>query len=411
MTKILIESEEIGPTAYELSKLINALSKSYPCDSRLLKASRVRGRDIHWCDIIISVRSLSSLDWRLARLAKKKGKFHILSLDDDFLGIASNYGLSGSGIWPQRQKSLRRILDYTDMIMTCNPLLGEKYTNIGRVSRFCVVNTLVSPESLVTNRHEAKANEKTKIVYYVNDGTTTGFEQFIRPVLPMLCERYGSKISLTLMALKPDISEYEGKLEIKCVEHMHFKEFREYLAKEHFDIGIAPLDGIGFSRYKYFNKFIEHSIAGIAGIYSNCEPYTFIIRNKINGILTENSPEAWLEALGQLIEDDQLRRRIVINAQKELIDDFSSEKIIQGMIKDIPELLNHSAPKMGFSIEMFWIHWMYIFFRIREYLYFAEWHLKDEGLLKLIARAVRYIKKIVSEFMKAKKITKDWKYE
>ncbi len=411
MAKILIESEEIGPTVYEFTKIIKALGKSHPSQYRLVKGSRVREHDIRWCDIIISVRSLSSLDWRIARLAKKKGKFHILNLDDDFLGIARNYGLSGSGIWPQRQKALRRILDYTDIVLTDNHLLGEKYTNIGKVSRYCLINTIVSPESIVTSSLESKINKKTKIVYYVNDGTTLFFEQFIRPILPKLCERYSSKISLTLMALKPEISEYEGKLDIICVDHMHFKEFREYLSQQNFDIGLAPLDGKGFSKYKYFNKFIEHSIAGIAGIYSNCEPYTFIIKNMMNGILTENSSEEWFEALEQLIEDDQLRHRIVNNAQKELIDNFSSEKIIQGLIKDIPELINYSAPKMNFSIEMIWIQWTYIIFRIGEYLYFAVWHLKDEGIFKFITRAVRYMKRIISEHLKVKKISKDWKYE
>lgn len=411
MKKILLESEEIGPTVIEFSNILKSLERMYSCQYRILKASKVKNRDICWCDVIISVRSLSSIDYGIARFAKKRGKYHVLLLDDDFLGIASDYGVSGSGMWVKRKEALRKMLDVTDMICSSNHSLGEKYTHIGKVSSYCITNTIVSPESIVSPNKNWDSNRKIKIMYYVNDGTTKMFNEYIMPIMQQLCERYKKKISLTLMALKPDLSAYEKDMDIRYIEHMYFKEFREFVADQHFDIGIAPLDGIGFSRYKYFNKFIEHSIGGMAGIYSKCEPYTFIIKDKVNGILCENTPEAWLEAFELLINNAEVRQNCIINAQNQIRKDFTAEKIVKDLVNDIPELIKYSAPKSKFYYDMFWIKLNYILFCMGEYWYFAVWHLEKDGLIKLIMRVFGYTRKIIRNKLMEDRIIKEWKYE
>ena len=57
------------------------------------------------------------------------------------------------------------------------------------------------------------------------------------------------------MVLKPYLDEFKDKIEINYVPHIPYKDFKSFLSKSSFDIGLAPLIDTGFSCYKYFNKY------------------------------------------------------------------------------------------------------------------------------------------------------------
>ena len=81
------------------------------------------------------------------------------------------------------------------------------------------------------------------------------------------------------------------------------------MSRQDFDIGLAPMVPTEFSRYKHYNKFVEYASYGIVGVFSDVEPYTFAIRNGENGLLCENTADAWYEAIAGLIEDrDRLEK-------------------------------------------------------------------------------------------------------
>ena len=395
MTNILIISEEyLLSTTFELNKIFKYIEKKYSGYARLLKQSTVTPTDFNWCDVLITIRSNSLFDLELSRLAKKNGKLHILVLDDDLLGLSSNYGRYGVGIWPQRKKFLRDVLDCTDVVLTSNPLLGEKYTNIGNVKEYVLINTAITPEDLFESKDKVLKDEKIKIVYYVNDGSSDMFELYIKPILPELSEKYGNRLSFTLMALKPDLTDVKCDMDINCIEHLNFKEFRNFLWKEEFDIGIAPLVKGGFSQYKYFNKFIEYAIAGIPGIYSECPPYTYIIKDGVNGVLCGDSSADWYSALCKLIDNKLLRERIKRNSKEQLKDEFAIEKIVSKLIMDYPQIITFKAPINNCGVKIYWLQFRRKISILQECCYFARLALHNGGAKLLLVRIYRYFSRL-----------------
>lgn len=363
MTNVLLIYEVLEPTNQELYKLLSYLSDNRVFSLRRKACIEIAKRDIDWCDVVISVRSTSNYESRLSKYAKKLNKFWITSLDDDFLSLGDDYGRNIRGYSNTRKEQLKKVLGYSDCLLTGNKLLAEKYTKIGNIPKYAMINTPVDCSSMVVPKIN---NGKVRIVYYVNDGTKNMFDLYIRPVILRLYELYRDKVALYFLAVHPDLSEYEDKLEIHYVPHMNFDAFLKYIAEAHFDIGLAPLDDNGFSRYKYFNKYIEYTRAGIVGIYSDCPLYRQVIIDGYNGLLCNNTVDEWLCAIDKFVTNPELRVKMANNAQCYAKENFDVKNITQKLLNDIPELYSYKAPNIhvsGFKVISLRIHYWCFRFR------------------------------------------------
>jgi hypothetical protein len=78
------------------------------------------------------------------------------------------------------------------------------------------------------------------------------------------------------------------------------------------DIVLVPLTDHPFSRCKSQLKYLEMSMAGAAGIYSDLPPYS-TVRHRETGLKVPVGGD-WFEPLCRLIEDNQLRQNIASRA-------------------------------------------------------------------------------------------------
>jgi glycosyltransferase involved in cell wall biosynthesis len=91
------------------------------------------------------------------------------------------------------------------------------------------------------------------------------------------------------------------------------------------DILVAPLDRCRTSMSKCPNKYLEYSVAGAAGIYSDTPPYSQTIVDGRTGLLVSDESEAaWLAAIGRLIEDASLRKSIAAAARRDVLGRFET---------------------------------------------------------------------------------------
>lgn len=368
MTHILIIYESIEPGNIETRRVFKLLEEKGILESRGVMAVHVSPNDLKWCDVVLFVRSTSAIERDLALFAKKMGKFILLSIDDDFLSLGSSYGADGAGYRSCRHKCLKDILKAVDCLITVNELLAQKYIRYCHTDRYVVTNTIVEEKELFPTFQDGNSKDNVNLAIYVNDGTQGLFNQIIRPALRLLTRDYCGRIALYLMALHPDMSEFEKSFDIHFVPHMPYREFKEYMGKEDFDIGLAPLTETGFSKYKYFNKYIEYTLAGIPAIYSDCELYRLVVKDGYNGLLTKNSAEEWSRTIAHMVNDAGLRKTLISNAQKHLYDNFRSDRVLEKLTVDIPEITNYKVDKSSqrfLHLRLLIIHINYSFFRIR----------------------------------------------
>lgn len=267
-------------------------------------------------------------------------KYVIEMLDDDFLSLDSHYGSDGEGFWNGRKRALVKAMQNVDFLVCANQHIAEKYAKLGGVNGTYVFKTPMNIQEFV---EPILTDEKVKIVYYVNDGTTGMFEKFLRPSLPYISKTIGNKVVFYFMALKPDMSEYNGSLEYHYVPHMSYEEFIQYFKDMQFDVGLAPLDDSEFSRSKYINKYVEYTRGGIAGIYSDCELYRTVIKDGYNGILCRGAGDNWGKAIESLVNNSRLRLSVAKNAQKYAEEYFSEEEVLAEFVKKVPVLTDYKA--------------------------------------------------------------------
>lgn len=344
MTNILIEGEHIP--SYDLTVIaFERYSKHIPINVKPILTRYITREDIKWCDIFLSVRGSNPLSEYLCRYAKKHNRKVILVLDDDLLEYTSNEHRLYEKI---RNKSLRSVISSSDVILTTSIYLGEKYKKqFGK--EYVLTNTVVEPEDFKTNHFD---DSKIRLVYV--SGHMYHFQKLVMPILKKVFEKYGEKISLTIIGVKPDLTDKSIPMEF--VPQMQLHEYREFMKVRSFDIGFAPLIDTEMTRSKYFNKYLEYTIQGICGIYSNNLPYSSVVKNGVNGMLAENKLESWYETICKLIDTPELRKKCVINAQNELKVDFSIRGILNRLCVDIPDLTSFKANnniRFGFKIPSY----------------------------------------------------------
>lgn len=88
-----------------------------------------------------------------------------------------------------------------------------------------------------------------------------------------------------------------------------YSDFVRFQASRGWQIGLAPLLANESNRSKTNNKFREYGACGIAGIYSRLEPYSEVVHGE-TGLLVEHSSEAWATAIGDLLSNPDLARRV-----------------------------------------------------------------------------------------------------
>lgn len=292
---------------------------------------------IDQADVVYFLRPTEVLSYKIARRARKLKKLIITYCDDDLYNAACESALDSN-----RVKYFKKTLAESDIICSSSPRITEKYKQHTKMNRGVVSHTTVENGSIVP--HIGK-NDKIKIVYAAGVSHTAYFNKYIAPVFYDICRQYGNDFSMTFVGVRPELTEESGNVEINYVPVMPLNKYRQYMCEQNFDIGLSPIDDDEFSKCKYFNKFIEYSMCGIMGIYTNTEPYTYVVEDGKNGILAEPTPESWKEAICRAINDANLRQICVNNAQELLRKSFNKKAVHDNFMAQVPEFEIYEADR------------------------------------------------------------------
>ena len=381
MSNVLNIYERNIPT---VSIMKNAEEKSpnpYGMEMRFKQITEVTQADIDWCDILQMIRPSDPYSVFLAKRARESGCFVISMYDDDLYNPPKS---RPTPAW--RIACVKNALAQSNLLSTCSPHIREKYRDFTADKRAFSSDSVVNPseiKEILPLSEQADSVEKVKLIYAANAGHTVFFNRFIMPVMPKLAERYAGKISMTFMGVNPDLSQYASLIDVELMSSMPLAEYRQKIQDGNYDIGLSPLISDEFTKCKYFNKFIEYTMAGIVGMYSNTEPYTYVVEDGVNGFLVNDDPEDWYEALCKVIDDALLRNHCVRNAQQLLKEKFTAESMVEHHDREIPELRNYSAtrtPCKGLTFQRM----LYRFIPIIDKVYQVFFYLKNSGISGLI---------------------------
>jgi len=185
------------------------------------------------------------------------------------------------------------------------------------------------------------------VIGYMGTKTHITDLESISTVLTELLAEFSGKVILKIWGLEPPLDLVNNSYVIYDDKfNFCYPEFAQYFQQQYIDIAIAPLRYNLFNRCKSAIKFLEYSITGIAGIYSNIDPYSELALNNNEKILLVNSLYEWKIALRKLLEDREYRLKLASEAQKIVKDSWIlSENISKWLLSIETGLYNSKLDK------------------------------------------------------------------
>lgn len=336
---ILVECPELIPSV-KLGVLdtLQLLQSQDKCSVRFVRTIDLHKRDLVWCDIFLTVRGSESITLEVARLLKQSGRRVLYFLDDDLLhipdGILSTTYYKDKGI----KRNIRRLIGLSDLLWCVNPRIGAEYGPLGNGKVYLGKVSADVPE--LPERHV----EPVKLLYAGSLDHFTAVRSYLQPAVERICREFGDKVSMTYIGVNPGPSECPGIRHFKYFDE--YEAYRRFVRAEGFSIGLAPIFTSGFYQSKYHNKYIEYSSIGAMGIYTDSDPYRSVIRDGWNGLLTENTVDAWYSAILRAVNSEALRQTCVANAIEQMRMDYQPQAVAQAVERAIPELISFKAPSV-----------------------------------------------------------------
>lgn len=383
---ILVECPQfIASVKVGVMNLLQPLEELGMCRVKFLETKLIMAKDLCWCDILICVRGCEYPTYRIVKEAKRLGRFLIYFLDDDLLDIPQ--GNESTAYYSEYYIKLNiiEIIKYCDILMSVNQKILEKY------SQWCNRTVLSRvPAKVISPPPKTKKKDIVHVVYAGSVDHNTLVQDQLSPAVKSLLNDYVGKIDFTFIGADPKLEDIQG------VKHIPFFESYDQYQKEmlngNFSIGLAPSYNTSFYTYKYYNKYIEYSSYGIAGIYANCGPYPAIVHDNFNGLLCDGTPQGWYNTILRLAQDSGLRFKLASRSKEILESQFDIKSIVEQIEESIPELTQYHAPKANIrDVKLPCMRFLFYIERIR-----IEWKIHKIRILYIIPyKAINKFRKII----------------
>lgn len=338
MSNVLVICIEPIPSAIlGVYEPLVALPENIKLMVRFVKTIEIRKADLDWCDIIVLVRSTEELELRVAKACKKAGKYLVYYLDDDLLNLPEIVSDARYYENEALRCNLIKIIQTCDFLWAVNPKIIEKY---GAYVKKPIITK--GPAMLLSLGPVPEKSETPLIIGFAGskDHAKT-LDTVAGDAIRRISFEYRDRVRFEFLGARPKVID-----DIKGARYISYIfdpiEYRKFMYNSNWSIGLAPLPCEDFFTHKYYNKFLEYGAIGCAGIYTDIEPFKFIVNDSENGVLCKNTPDDWYMAIKKMIDNSELRRYIVQNARSLLESGFTELSVGYEALRAIPELAGSS---------------------------------------------------------------------
>lgn len=278
-------------------------------------------------DIVFLHRKLLNPIWRL--LLRKISRNLIYDFDDAVMFRDSAHKNPFSA---RRMDRFKRIIRDADIVIA-----GNEY-----LKNFAVKEnpkTFVVPTSIDMNRYTVKpqAIESNPIILgWIGSSVTLFYLENIKNLLDKIFDRFPS-VRLKIIADKFFDCDRMPVIKKQWV-------YEEEISDLHsFDIGLMPLTHDPWSMGKCGFKLLQYMAVGIPAVCSPVGANKDIVTDGTNGFCADNELE-WIEKVGELVRNHQLRIEMGIRARKTVIERYSTD--VNGKkITDLFNILNNTGQR------------------------------------------------------------------
>ena len=236
----------------------------------------------------------------------------LFDLDDDLLNIPEDH--PEAAILQPRGKIVGRMLRHADSVWVSTPGLKLALAPVRR-------DALVVPNGLDERLWVLPRPGGQNPVRILCLGTLTHDADFdiMAPALDRLHLEFGEAIRIDLIGFtnRGTLPPWIHRAAPSPNAQRSYPGFVDWIARERFDIGIAPLADTRFNAAKSAIKTMDYAALGLAVLASDVPAFRDSLADGAAGPLVANMPEAWFDALAALVRDPTLRQKKAELAQAE----------------------------------------------------------------------------------------------
>ena len=233
--------------------------------------------------------------------------------------------LKGSG----KAKCLVRRADH---VITSSPFLNENCLKLNAKRACTYISSSVDTDRfLPVNRF---TNEVTPTVGWTGTFSSSVYLDLLRPVFQELAKRRTFKLRV--------IGNFDYELDGVDLEVIRWTATHEVEDLQAVDIGVYPLPLEEWVTGKSGLKAIQYMAFGIPCVATNVGTTPMLIRDGQNGLLVRTEAE-WLSALGRLLDDPALRRRLGEQARKDAVEKYSTRAVARDYRRVLAEVMGDSG--------------------------------------------------------------------
>ena len=303
---------------------------------RAVQEMKLKTSDLNWADIVLLGRLDSWYEYQITRKLRKAGKTLIYIIDDDLLNIPPE--ISSAAYYGQKkiQGYIRGMIEMSNAILSPSPLLLKKYAVNGRRG-IRIEEPAIDP--VPYKPHDP--DKPVKIGFAGSIDRTGDLEEILKDALLSIKREYGDRVEFEFFGAIPSFAE---ELNARCIPYCDsYDAYRKTLNSLEWDIGLAPMPDTPFHACKHYNKFVEYAAAGIAGIFSDIEPYSRLKALRVPCVFSNNNADEWVLRINELVSDFKKRERLRRACLQYSVEDLSIQKCALALLYE--EKLNDMAAK------------------------------------------------------------------
>ena len=137
---------------------------------------------------------------------------------------------------------------------------------------------------------------------------------------PRLSDLFAAQCDVRLLPVNGHYAAFQARLQ----QHTHWKT------------GLAPLADELFNHCKSDIKFLDYALAGIPGVYADCQAYGSVLDGETG---LKAAPNGFGIAVRRLLEDHDLRRHIRTNARRHVMEHRTLHQCVPALLDIVKQIL------------------------------------------------------------------------
>ena len=282
------------------------------------------------CDVAVMGYAHNPALISLTEMFRKDFKKKIwCEIDDDVISVPAYNPAYKMGNRPGThfEKTAMSHMRVANGIITSTDFLKDQYIRFNK-------NIETIPNCIDTTKWNiSKKIKKTKnlTIGWVGGGNHDEDLKIMCDVIPILLKKYRYIEFKFVHGMPTYLRDIDKR--VKWInEWSAIDKYPSFVAKQGFDIGIAPLTYNKFNMSKSNLRWLEYSALGIPCVASSIVPYEKSIQNGKTGLLADTAEE-WIGHLSHLIESESARFEIGDNAFKEVSNHYNLDDVTDKYIK------------------------------------------------------------------------------